>query len=130
METLSRAALVGVMIVVPTLAHREQSQQPIVAGIIARHIPLAAANVREGIDAECSVIQQDGAPEKADHEPRPSGNEDAERSEHDCWQDLQFVQPHQLKIRSKIGTLHQVSSVVLSIENPADMTVHQALLPG
>src|ERR1700730_1621230 len=102
----------------------------IVVGILARHIPLAAANVREGIDAECSVIQQDGAPKKPDHEPRPSGNEDADRSEHDCWQDLQFVQPHQLKIRSKIGNLHQVGSVVPSIENPNEMTVTEALVPG
>ena len=38
-----------------------------------------------------SMIQQDGAPEKADHEPRPSGYEDAESPEYDRGQELQFV---------------------------------------
>ena len=86
--------------------------------------------MREGIDAKCCVIQEDGAPEEADHEPSPSGNEDAESSDHDRWQNLQFVQPHQLRIRRKIRNFQQISCIVLSIENPTYMTVHEALVPG
>src|SRR5439155_24376542 len=114
------------MIVVPALTHRKESQQPIVAGIITRDIPLASVNMCQGIDAKRCMIQQDGAPEEADHEPWPSGNEEAETSDHDRWKNLEFVQPDQLGIRRKIRDLHQIGCIVLSVEDPADMTVHEA----
>src|SRR6266700_133508 len=129
-KALPGTALVGMMIVVPTLAHREQSQQPIVARVVSGDVPLAAANMRERIDAECGVIDEDGAPEEADHEPGPTSDENAKGSHRDRRQDLQFMQPYQFGIRRKVGYFHEVGGVVLSREDPADMTVDEAPLPG
>jgi len=44
----------------------------------------------EGIDAKRCVIKEDGASEEAHHEPTPSGNEEAESSDHDRWQNLKI----------------------------------------
>jgi len=118
------------MIVVPTLTHRKQSQQPIVARVITRDIPLASMNMCEGVDAKRCVIQKHGAPEKTDHEPWPSGNEEAETRDQDRGQKLEFVQPHQLRIRRKIRHFHQISCIVLSMKDPADMTVHETFVAG
>jgi hypothetical protein len=67
-KALLGATLVGVMIVVPPLAHRKQSQKPIVAGVIARNISLSPVNMCKGVDAERCMIQEHGAPEESDHE--------------------------------------------------------------
>ncbi|GAB9244781.1 hypothetical protein BDS110ZK12_53150 [Bradyrhizobium diazoefficiens] len=118
------------MVVVPPLAHRQQGEQPVVAGIVAGHIPPASVNMCEGVDAECRVIQNHGAPHKSDHEPRPPGNQEAQTREHDRRQQLQPVQPHQLGIRRQIRYLHEVGRIVLPVKDPAEMTVHEALVPG
>src|SRR5262245_53905169 len=57
-ETLAHAALTGVMVVVPALAHGEYGQQPVVARVVAGDIALAAAHMRERVDAERGVIDQ------------------------------------------------------------------------
>jgi len=51
-----------VMIVMPTLAQGEKRQQPIVAGIIASDVALATVNMRQGVDAESRVINQNCTP--------------------------------------------------------------------
>src|SRR5918996_4390913 len=63
-EALPHAALVRMVVVVPTLPHRKQRQKPVVAGIVSRQVPLPAADMRERIDAERRVIDQHGAPEE------------------------------------------------------------------
>ena len=86
--------------------------------------------MRKRIDAKRCVVQKHGAPEETDHKPLPSGNEEAETSDHDCWQDLEFVQPHQLRIGRKIRNFREIGCIVLSMEDPADMTVDEAPVPG
>ena len=46
----------------------------------------------------------------------------------DRRQKLEFVQPHQLRIRRKVRNLRQIGRIVLPIENPADVAVNEALL--
>ncbi|MGY4327142.1 hypothetical protein ACVWWG_001559 [Bradyrhizobium sp. LB7.2] len=125
-KTLSHAALVGVVIVVPALTEGEQRQQPVVAGIVAGHVPLASMHMGEGIDAERRVIDQHGAPQEADDEAGPSGNQEAEPRQRNGRQEFQPMQPHQLRIGGEIADLHEVGPVVLPVKNPAEMTVEKA----
>ena len=67
-ETLPDAALASVVIIVPALAHREKRQQPVVAGVVARHVPPASVKVRERIDRKCRVINEHCTPEEPDDE--------------------------------------------------------------
>ena len=128
-EALSRAGLIGVVIVVPPLTHRDESEQPVVAGIVTGHIAPAAVNMCEGVDAERGVINQHGAPEEADHESWPFSNEEAQTGDRDRRKNLKFVQPHQLRTRCKIRNLNQIGCIVLSMEDPADMTIHKPSVP-
>jgi hypothetical protein len=77
-EPLPHAALVGMMVVVPAFAHGEQRQQPIIARIVAGQIPLPSHHMRERVDAESAVIDEDGAPEESDEQARPARDEKAE----------------------------------------------------
>ena len=54
-EALPGAGLIGVVIVVPPLAHGEESEQPVVAGVIAGHITPAAVNMRERASGESKL---------------------------------------------------------------------------
>jgi hypothetical protein len=93
-EPLQGAALERVMIVVPALAHRKKRQEPVVAGIISRHIPLASANMREGIDAKGCVIDENRAPKESDYKARPPGNNKAQNRKSERRQQFMLVQPH------------------------------------
>ena len=64
------------VVVVPALAEREECKEPVVAGVVARDVALAADNMRQRIDAESGVIEQDGAPEEADDEAGPAADEE------------------------------------------------------
>jgi len=72
-----------VVIVVPTLAHREQRQQPVVAGIVARDVSPGSANMRQRIDRKRRVINKHGTPEEADNEARPPGDKQTSEGERD-----------------------------------------------
>src|SRR5947209_16206451 len=78
-ESLASAALVGMVIVVPPLTHGEQRQQPIIARIVAGHIPLAATYMRKRIDAEGGVVEEDGAPEESHNKTCPTADGEAQR---------------------------------------------------
>ena len=57
-EAWRALALIGVVVVVPSLAHGEEGEEPVVAGVVAGHIALAPMHVGERIDAEGAVIDQ------------------------------------------------------------------------
>ena len=116
------------MIVVPALAHGEQREQPVVAGIIAGDIALAPKHMRERVDAEGAVIEEHCAPEEPDHQARPAGNQPAQHPERNGRHQLVAVQPHQFGIACEIGDLHKVGLGVPAHEDPADMTVEKALV--
>jgi hypothetical protein len=46
------------MVAVPTLAHREERQKPIVSGIVAGDVTLPPVHVRERVDAKGCVIDK------------------------------------------------------------------------
>ena len=118
------------MIIVPTLAHGENCQHPVVARFIARHILFASVNMRERIDAKRCVIEHNRAPQESDHQARPSCDEKTEYGECNRRQDFEFVQPQQFGELGKIGDFHQVGLVVLPIENPTKMAIEKTLMPG
>ena len=97
-ETLAHAALIGVVIVVPALAHGEEGEQPVVAGVVARDVALAAVHVGQRVDAERAVIDRDRAPEKADDEPRPAGDSQERKASTTAGSELVAVQPAQLGV--------------------------------
>src|SRR5215208_137963 len=115
------------MIIVPTLAHGENCQYPVIARFIAGHIPLASVNMCERIDAKRGVIEQNRAPQESDHQARPTCDEKTEYGECNRRQDFEFVQPQQLGELGKIRDFHQVGPVVLPIENPAEMAIEKTL---
>lgn len=118
------------MIVVPALTHRKESQQPIIARIITRHIPLAAVSMREGIDAKGCVVQNNSAPKEANDKSRPAVEQEANCSDYDRWQILEFMKQPQFKIRRKVRDLRQICRIMLPIKNPANVTVYEALVTG
>ena len=48
----------------------------------------------------------------------------------DCGRELVAVQPHQLRVPGEIGDLREIDRVVLACEDPADMRVEEAGVPG
>ena len=82
-EALAHAALIGVVVVVPALAHGEEGEQPVVAGVVAGHVALAAVHMGERVDAEGGVIDRDRAPEEADDQARPAADQEAETRKDD-----------------------------------------------
>src|SRR5262249_4724804 len=65
-KSLTDAALVRMMIIVPAFAHGDDGQQPIDARVVSGYVPSAAADVREGVEAERRVIEEHGAQEEPD----------------------------------------------------------------
>ena len=116
------------MIVVPALAHRDERQQPIVAGIVAGQIPLLSQHMGERVDAERPVIDEHGAQEESDEQARPSRDEKAGYRQHERRHQLVAVQPHQLGEAGEVGDLHEVGAVVAAREDPPEMAVHEALV--
>src|SRR6516164_10215222 len=68
-KALSDAALASVVIVVPTLTHRENREKPVVARIVARHVLPASVNMRKRINRKGRVVNEHRAPEESDYEP-------------------------------------------------------------
>src|SRR3954471_2928352 len=87
-------------------------------------------HVSQRIDAEGSVIDKHSAPEEADDQARPPVYRKAERTKRHCRRDLEAVKPHQFGKLGKIRDPHKVRSLVLAIENPSNMRVEEALVPG
>jgi hypothetical protein len=84
----------------------------------------------ERIDAEGRVIDQHRAPEEADYQAGPAGNEKANDTEGDRWQEFKLVQPHEFWIAHKIGYLHQVGLGMPARKNPSHVAVEKAAAPG
>ncbi len=129
-EPLARARLIGVVVVVPALAHGEDGQDRVVAGVVAGHIAPRAAHMGQGIDAEGGVVDRHRAPAEADHQAGPAGQEKAQGAQGDRRQQLVSVQPAQLGVARKILDLDQVGIGVAPVENPADVGVEDAALAG
>ena len=127
-ESLARAALVGMMIVVPALAHGDDGEKPIVAGIVAGDVAPLADEMGERIDAEGPVIDGDRAPEEADDEARPAGDGEAEDGEHESRDLFVAVEPHQLGEFGEIRDPIDVHRLLAAGEDPADMAVDEARL--
>ena len=85
----------------------------VVAGIVTGDVALAAADMGERIDAERGVVDEHRAPDEADDEAGPAGNEETEDGEGDRRNHFVFVQPHQLGIARQIRNLGQVGLVML-----------------
>src|SRR5262249_62404125 len=65
-KSLTDAALVRMMIIVPAFAHGDDGQQPIVARVVSGYVASAAADVGQRVDAESRVIDEHRAPEESD----------------------------------------------------------------
>jgi hypothetical protein len=117
------------VVVVPAFAHREQSEQKIVARIVARDISRATAHVSERIDTERRVIDEDRAPDKADYQARPSCNEEAQPREGYRRQKLEFMQKPQFRKTEEVRNLTQVSRIVPAGKDPSDMAVEKSVVP-
>jgi hypothetical protein len=125
---LPDAALIGVVIVVPTLTHGEDREKPIVAGIISGHIALSATHMRKRVDAESSVIEQYRAAEEAHHKAGPASDEKAQDGEYERRQLFEPMQPQELRIAGQIGNFRQIGGIVLARENPADVAIDEAFV--
>lgn len=132
------------MVIVPTLAHGQECQQPVVLAFPDVIVNVAAANhfllgpkeldVRQRIDAERSVIQQDCRSEEADDQhaqaaPVKGGYAQSNRTEHP-----QLEQPLELRIRLD-PVIHELvlhlafrQVVELAAEDPTDMRPVKALV--
>ncbi len=77
---------------------------------------------------ERAVIDEHGAPEEADEQARPAGDQKADDGERDGRDELEAVQPHQLGIAGEVADLHEIGLVVTVGEDPADMAVEEALV--
>ena len=86
--------------------------------------------MRERVDAEGGVIEQHRAPEEADHQAGPAGDQKTDDRQRDRRQELEPVQPHELAIAREIRDLHQVGAVVPAGKNPSHMAVREAPVAG
>src|SRR5262245_41200001 len=82
----------------------------------------------ERVDAEGGVVDEDGAPEEADHETGPAADQPTQHPEPDRRNEFVPMQPHQLGIAREIGNLDEVGLAVTTSEDPADMAVPEALV--
>jgi len=92
-KALSDATLTSVVIVVPTLTHSENREEPVVARIVACHVLSASINMRKRINRKGRVVNEHRAPEESDDEAVPPGEEEARKGQRDGRQLLQPVQP-------------------------------------
>ena len=67
------------------------------------------------------MIDRHRAPEEADDEARPAGDQEGDHGQHDGRHQLVPMQPHQLRILGEIADLHEIDGVVLAGEDPAHM---------
>src|SRR5271155_6073807 len=111
------------MIVVPALAHGENGQEPIVAGIVASDVALASGDMRDRVDAECRVIDRNGAPEEADDEARPTGGGETGEREREGRRQFVAMEPHQLRILGEIRHSGEICRLVAAGGAPDEMTV-------
>ena len=70
-KALSGTDRVAMMVVVPSFAHGQQAQNPVVAAFIINLEPPLAEHVRNRIDAEGHVIDGNGAQEETVEEKLP-----------------------------------------------------------
>jgi hypothetical protein len=79
-ETLSGAALIGLVIVVPAFTHGEQGQAPVAARIVPCHVAFASVHMGKRVDAEGGVVEKHRAPKESDGQAGPSRQDEAEDS--------------------------------------------------
>jgi hypothetical protein len=84
--------------------------------------------MRKRIDAKRCVIDEHRTPEETDHQTCPSRNGEAKSPENDGGQQFKFMQPHQFRIPRQVRNFDQVGDIVLSAEDPSEMTVNEALV--
>ena len=128
-EPLTGAALVGVVIIVPALAHCNKREKAVVSRIVSGDEALSAGDMGERIDAERRVVDRDRAPEEADHQALPSVRRKACERENDRGRHFEPMQPHQLWKPGEVADPGQIGLAVATIENPADVAVQEPALP-
>src|SRR6185437_7477943 len=124
-ETLAGAALVGVMIVMPALAHGDDGEKPVVARVVAGDIAPASDEMGDRVDAERRMIDRDRAPEEADDQPRPASDGETEDGERERRRQFVTVEPHQLRITGEIRHPGEIGHLLAAGENPAEVTVDE-----
>src|SRR5690348_544163 len=120
-----------VMIIVPALAGGDESNPPVVPGIIAGGESAAAPHVRNLVDQPCAVETDDDPEADAPQHVWNTADGEKEESKHDQGNPMIVVQPDVERIFGQIWSVfsHQRSIVMfaLSDKKPADMSPPTAL---
>ena len=64
-----------VVVVVPPLPKRDEGEPEVVAGVVAGNVALRSYHVGQGVDEEGAVVEGDRAPEEADDQAGPAGDQ-------------------------------------------------------
>lgn len=133
-ESLAGRAHESMVIIVPSLAHRDERQPEIVAAVVFSREATVAPDMGERIDEECSVQQEHAAYEEAPKEYLPTGS--AEAREHPIQKcaegeeqyaknrghyEVKPIEEDELRELSEITYRFVVGREVFAAGHPADM---------
>ncbi len=127
-EALRGRGLIIVVIVVPALAHRDDSEDEAVAAVFAGLVHPFAPDVGEGVDREGSVPQQNRAEHEANEQPRRAECRKNHCSEC-CWRYPPIaIKEHQLWVSGEVGDSVEVRGLVFGGEEPPHVRTIEPVL--
>src|ERR1700741_2409773 len=120
-EALARGSHEVVMVVVPTFAESDEREEPIVfAGVGGREAALAE-DVRERIDGEGTMPEENGAQEEAPEKHSPPADQPERNREDRRRDEIVFVEPAQFREFGEVADVVEARFVVPVGENPPDV---------
>ena len=141
-KSLAAGDFIIVVVVVPSLAQRQEREPQAVLGFFARLIALLPELVHDGIDGECTVIEQNGAEEKSDKQSRQSrgGKHQGDASavydraqgrdkhgEDDGRNEVMLIEPHQLGVFGVVADGFEVRFFEVRSHDPTYVRVPEAV---
>ena len=124
-QAVARRGRVGVMVVVPAFAERQQRDPPRVLRIVLRREAAAAPHVRGGVDQPGRVQADHHAQEDRPVDERPAADGEQGEAEHRQRHPVIRGQPAVERVSAEVGRVarHERGVVVVRFaeENPADV---------
>ena len=120
-KTLAGGGHEVVVIVVPAFAEGNEGQEPIIFAGVGGGKAALAEDVRERIDGEGTVPQEDGAEEEAPDKQRPGADEPERDAQCDGRDQVVFVEPAEFGKFGEVAYVVEARAVVAVGKNPADV---------
>src|SRR6201992_2686203 len=114
------------VIVVPAFAEREQREEPVVLAGVGRFVADCAEEVRERIDGEGVMPEQDRAKDKSPQKEREAADQVERDAQHGGRNEVKFIEPAQLWEFREVYDVIRARVVVTIGNDPTDVRPEKA----